>query len=62
MCVNVCIIGACASVCGVCLCMGVCSYEFMCLVAYYSDTDPFGGIRTHYRRFEFGLIMSAIHW
>ena len=34
----------------------------VCSVASYSDPDPFGEIRTHYRRFEFVLVVDPIDW
>jgi len=32
------------------------------LVASYNDTDPFGEIRTRYRRLEFVLVVNPIQW
>jgi len=49
----------------VCVCVNVCTCVFMftCvrLVAWYSITDPFGEIRTCYRRFRFVPVMGPIH-
>ena len=55
--VYVCIMLVCVYV-YVCVCISSC----VCMVASYSDPNPFDEIRTRYGRFGVVLVMDPIHW
>ena len=62
------ITGECVYYVHICMCIPVCGCvnvyvrEFICLVACYSDTDPFGEIRARCRRFRLVFVVSPIYW
>jgi len=45
-------------VCYVCMLISLSLY----MIAWYSDTDPFGESRTRCRRFKIVFVMDPIHW
>jgi len=44
------------------VCKSVFMFTFICMIAWYSDTDPFSEIETRCRRFIIVFVINLIHW